>query len=343
LIAAINTTVQGGKIVSIQTNKSWKAGPDPVNGQKPAREIGSVGSKPWHVANPNEVPNLYPDYDSIAKILGEHGLVPDFSSDGDLRFIHRVDGDVDYYFVGNRKAADQEAKVRFRVSGKQPELWDPLTGTRRLLPEFSESNGVTTIPMRFAPTQSFFVVFRPKVAGAEPKAGKNFPGIAPVLTLEGAWQVEFDPQRGGPAEKMAFDKLDDWSQRPEDGIKFYSGIAKYEKVFDLPERTAGNCKLDLGNVAVMAEVTLNGKNLGIVWCPPWQVDIPSGTLLEKGNKLEIKVANLWTNRLIGDASLPPEKKVADLGGSSIKFYDEKNKLLPSGLLGPVRVVEEIQE
>jgi hypothetical protein len=292
------------------------------------------------VANARNLPNRYPNYDIVAKLLAERGVAPDFESDGDLRYIHRVDGEIDYYFVGNRKETNQSVNVRFRVTGKQPELWDPLTGERRALPEFTETKDITTIPMRFAPTQSFFVVFRPKAAGAVAKGGKNFPEYTPVLSLDGGWQVAFDPQKGGPAGKVPFEKLDDWSQRPEEGIKFYSGTAVYEKTFDLAGRPADNIHLALGKVANMAEVILNGKSLGIVWCPPWQVEIPSGALREKDNKLEIKVANLWTNRIIGDLGKPPAEKIADMGGSGIKLYDEKSQLLPSGLLGPVSIISE---
>jgi alpha-L-rhamnosidase len=289
------------------------------------------------VKDAKKLPNLYPDYSVLANLLAERGVVPDFESDGDLRYIHRVDGEIDYYFIGNRKETDQSVNVRFRITGKQPELWDPLTGERRALPEFSETKDITTIPMQFAPTQSFFVVFRPKAAGLMAKGGKNFSEYTPILSLDGGWQVAFDPQKGGPVEKVSFEKLDDWSQRPEEGIKYYSGTAVYEKTFDLAKRPASNTRLLLGKVANMAEVILNGKSLGIVWCAPWQVEIPSGALLDKGNKLEIKVANLWTNRLIGDVGKPSAEKIADLGGSSIKFYDEKSKLLPSGLLGPITI------
>ena len=335
LIAAITVTLDGGGKRLLCTDKKWKAGSDPVNGMKLAREIGSAQTKPWRLVNANNVPNLYPDYDLIAKVLSDRGLVPDFSTDGDLRYIHRVDGGVDYYFVGNRKAEDQEARVSFRVTGKQPELWDPLTGSIRPLPEYTEAKGVTRIPMRFAPTQSFFVVFRNKSGGTVATGAKNFPELKPLLALDGSWEVSFEAQKGGPSGKVVFEKLDDWTQRSEKGIKYYSGTAVYEKTFDLanPPRTA--CKLDLGKVAVMAEVTLNGKNLGIIWCPPWQVELPQGVLLEKGNKLQIKTANLWVNRLIGDASVPPPERVTDLGGSTIVFYKVGDRLQPSGLLGPV--------
>ena len=343
LIAAITATLDGGKKLEIYTNKNWQVGTDPDKVMTQAKEIGAAWTWYWYLVDPQSCPNLYPDYSVLAKLLSDQGVVPDFQSDGDLRYFHRVDGDIDYYFVGNRMPTDQTANVSFRVSGKQPELWDPLTGERRLLPEFSESNGVTTIPMRFAPTQSFFVVFGPKVAGREANGGKNFPDLTPVATLDGAWQVAFEAEKGGPAGKLQFDKLDDWVQRPEKELKFYSGTAVYEKTFDLPTPPRGPCKLDLGKVAVMAEVKLNGKNLGIVWCPPWQVDIPAGVLAGKGNQLEIKVANLWCNRVISDQSLPPQERISDLGGSNMgKVFAGSGRAfqLPGGLLGPVRLVSK---
>ena len=106
---------------------------------------------------------------------------------------------------------------------------------------------------------------------------------------------------------VVFDSLSDWSKRSEDGIKYYSGIAVYHKSFDLPEHTElrGNVSyfLDLGNLKNIGHIRLNGKDLGILWTAPWQVDI-TGALKNKGNVLEVEVSNLWINRLIGDEKQP---------------------------------------
>jgi hypothetical protein len=148
--------------------------------------------------------------------------------------------------------------------------------------------------------------------------------------------VTFDPKWGGPDQPVAFSTLDDWSKRTEEGIKYYSGTAVYNKTFDLPSVPATETKVALGSVAVMAEVTLNGQNLGVAWCPPWQVTIPAGVLRATGNKLEVKVANLWPNRLIGDLRLPKEQRVAQLTETTgFQFYTPGARLFPSGLLGPV--------
>ncbi len=342
LIGALVLKLGDGAMQRVDTDKTWLAGLDAGSPLSAAFEVAKSNQGPWpwgELVRRELPPAPYPKYDVTAKILADRGVPPDFASNGDLRYIHRVEGDTDYYFVGNRKAVPQKAEVSFRVTGRTPFLWEPLTGTQRPLPEYSEKDGVTTIPMGFAPTQSFFVVFKPKAVAAIAAGEKNFPEFQPLLALHKDWTVTFDPKWGGPTEPVAFSILDDWSKRAEEGIRYYSGTAIYEKTFDLPSVPAKQTHLELGDVAVMAEVTLNGRNLGVTWCPPWQVTIPTGVLRKTGNKLEIKVANLWPNRLIGDAQLPQEKRVAQLTESKNQFYKPDAPLLPSGLLGPVRILE----
>ncbi|HPA42113.1 MAG TPA: hypothetical protein PKV69_08885, partial [Candidatus Hydrogenedentes bacterium] len=150
-------------------------------------------------------------------------------------------------------------------------------------------------------------------------------------------QVSFDPKWGGP-EKVVFEKLEDWSQRPEPGIKHYSGKAVYRTVFDRPSDTAeGRAFLSLGSVKNMASVRLNGTDLGVAWCMPWRLEIPEGLLRPQGNELEITVANLWINRLIGDSALPKRKR---LTWSTLTPFRPDSPLEPSGLLGPVEVMTQ---
>src|SRR5208283_1066615 len=99
--------------------------------------------------------------------------------------------------------------------------------------------------------------------------------------------------------------------------------------------TRGDCRLALGTVHDMASVKLNDRDLGVVWCDPWQVEIPAGLLREKGNELEITVANRWPNRLIGDQALPPEKRRTK---TTWNPFHKNSPLLPSGLIGPVQVM-----
>ena len=298
-------------------------------------------------------------------------------------WIHRRDGETEIYFISNQKSLDAKAEVAFRVSGKQPELWDAVTGKITDLPEWREEKGRTLVPMAFAPRQSFFVVFRRMGLGralapssaATAVLHKNFPELKPVLELAGPWDVQFDPQwfypDNGTGGKIRFEQLADWTTRPEEAIKYYSGIATYRKVFDLPAtknqksetKNAPRQWLDLGAVKNLARVRLNGRDLEVVWTAPWQVEIPSGLLKPAGNELEIEVANLWPNRLIGDATLPQDKRrtvtnvatyepvdsegfrsINSWARGSCKSCSERMKtgkhaaLLPSGLFGPVRMM-----
>ena len=134
--------------------------------------------------------------------------------------------------------------------------------------------------------------------------------------------------------------LQDWRDRPEPGIKHYSGIATYSKAFELPEtaqKEYGRLLLDIGEVPGMARVRVNGKDAGVVWCAPWRVDITDA--VQAGtNQLEIEVANLWPNRLIGDAALPEKEQIT---WSTYKPYKKNAPLLASGLQGPVQLVQEV--
>ncbi len=180
--------------------------------------------------------------------------------------------------------------------------------------------------------------------------------LPPPSELAGPWDVSFDPKWGGPAS-VRFDALDDWSRRPEPGIRYYSGAAVYRKTFALnpPLSAQQRVFLDLGNVAVMAEVKLNGKDLGILWKAPFRVEV-TDALKSGDNLLELKVVNLWINRQIGDEQLPEDSdrnpngtlkqwpqwlnkgKPSPTGRytfTSWRLWKKDDPLVESGLLGPV--------
>lgn len=184
-----------------------------------------------------------------------------------------------------------------------------------------------------------FVIFSKQLpANAYGKAGRNFPEFTVLTQLKGPWSVAFDPKWGGP-EEVEFPGLISWTDCTEDGIKFYSGKAIYRKTFDLSYKSDERLFLDLGNVSHVAEVMLNGKKLGILWCAPWRVDI-SGTAKSAGNTLEIAVTNIWANRVIGGLSLPKEKRFTTTHDAfRFDMLREGTPLIESGLLGPVRILK----
>lgn len=278
------------------------------------------------------------------QVLRELGVGPDFeyqglSDAGKINWIHRtmLDG-TEIYFVTSRWETPESVECSFRVSGKQPELWDPVTGGIRDATAFRQENGRTMVPLEFDPCGSVFVIFR-KAIGT--KAGgttaSNYPALTPRLELDGAWDVSFDPKWGGPA-KVRFDTLTDWTKHAEDGIRFYSGTAIYRKIFTLPATPEKGRQLilDLGEVRDVAEVRLNGQNLGVVWTRPARVNITNAVKVGD-NKLEVSVVNLWPNRLIGDALLPTKKRFTE---TNMRKFVATSPLLSSGLLGPVQILGE---
>ena len=243
------------------------------------------------------------------------------------------------YDAGSWPTGWTTAAVAFRTGGKQPELWDAVTGSIRELPDWREENGRTVVPLTLAPRASCFVVFRTKAEAGRSTEAKNFPELKPLAELADPWTVSFDPKWGGP-ESVVFEKLEDWTRRPEEGIRYYSGTATYRQTFDLPQtsrRPNTRVYLDLGRVQNLAAVRLNGKDLGVVWTAPWRVEI-TDAVKPTGNRLEIDVVNLWRNRLIGDAALPPEKR---LTRTNVRKLKKDSPLLESGLLGPVTLQEVI--
>ena len=272
-------------------------------------------------------------------LLARDGVVPDCrwnAPDDAMGYIHRRDDDTDVYFVSNRAGEPIEVTCTFRVTGKQPELWDPMTGAIRDAVVFDRNGDATSVPLEFDPYGALLVVFRKPIApNTGSKGGSNFPPFDIGQTLDGPWTVNFDPEWGGP-ESVVFDELVSWTERPEESIRFYSGTATYVTTFVLPETRpkASGLFLDLGDLRHMASVRLNGQDAGIVWAPPFRVDI--APFVRTGeNRLEIQVANNWPNRLIGDAALPQEKR---LTRTNITQFEPDTPLETSGLLGPVTIM-----
>ena len=316
------------------------AGPKPkeasglVEADKGDAEVKQLADALWSPAAKQRVGNVK----TGRKALDTLGLTEDFSYVGGdektaVGYVHRRDGDAEIYFVTSRGERPESLQCSFRVTGKVAELWDPVSGGCTLAGESKEKNGITTLPLDFNPCGSVFVVFRD--ASAKQKA--NSPQMTTAMELTGPWTVSFDPEWGGPAT-AAFDQLISWTERPEPGIKYYSGTATYRKTFDFRAASSSaeeEFTLDLGAVAELAEVRLNGKSLGIVWSPPFRVNLTTA-LKPAGNQLEIDIVNFWPNRIIGDASLTTNQHVTQ---TNIRKLTVETKLMESGLLGPVRILK----
>jgi hypothetical protein len=227
------------------------------------------------------------------------------------------------------------------------EVWDPVTGKRKLLNCVKSGDTGVSLLMNFPPCGSRFVIFHndTAVGNGAIKASDSANNTAlditgsPVANITGPWTVSFSTNWAGPAS-AEFASLVSWTEHPEPGIKFYSGTATYTKTFELPPQSpdakSQTLFLDLGSVRELAEVKVNGQSCGITWTPPFRVDITKA-VKPGANKLEVEVVNFWPNRVIGDASLPAEQRFTR---TNIRKLTKDTPLMPSGLLGPVRIWEQ---
>lgn len=336
LIATVVLTRNDQSMQLVPSSLKWTARSSNTAATYPVVEKGSFGAKPWRLTPVSlQTGSLYPSYKVTSAVLRQMGIMPDFEAGDELRYIHRTDGDEDIYFISNRNETPCVRKCTFRVTGKQPEWWDPITGLSRILPSFADRNGRTSLTVELAPRQSGFVVFRKGQMRREPDS-TNFPAATASVSIDGPWTVSFAiPNRTSKILSMA--KLEDWSANLDDEIRYHSGQASYKTVFDYGDSVSkgASYRLSLGSVNNIARVILNGKDLGVSWCPPWEVTVPSTALRQGSNILEIVVANLWINRLIGDGVLPADQHrswTPDAFTMSVAFG-----LQPSGLLGPVQL------
>lgn len=255
----------------------------------------------------------------------------------DLAWIHRRTGDAEIYFVASLADRPAEVEVRFRVQGKEAEVWRPDTGEVEPA-AYQITGGHTVVPLHLEEREAVFVVFR-RQARTDSRAIS--PGKRTVLAaLEGPWEVSFPPGLGAPPE-WKLPKLVSWTASQDEGIRYFSGTAAYRKTFRAPDswRSSGRqIWLELGAVKDIAEVLVNGKPAAILWKPPYRVEV-TGLLRTGENRLEVRVTNQWTNRILGDRRAKPDQRVlaapAGGGGGMLGSAGEPPE---SGLLGPVRLV-----
>lgn len=274
---------------------------------------------------------------TMEETLGLLKLPPDCgtAASDSLLFLHRATASgEDIYFVSNQSTGKVSVQPAFRVQGKVPMLFDPLLGTVRALPAYTQQGEVISVPLELERYQSFFVIFR--AGGVLRKVSSvttNFPAPFKITEITGDWKVSFDVASRGPATPVVFGKLMDWSKHTDSAVRYYSGKAVYKKSFSFSRGTGKRVMLDLGIVYAMAKVKVNGVYVGGAWTPPYKVDITSA--VKTGvNRLEIEVVNTWVNRLIGDSRLPADQRKT---WANVNPYKPESGLAPSGLIGPVKV------
>lgn len=253
-----------------------------------------------------------------------------------VAYTHRENGTEDIYFISNQEDKERTLEFSFRKMSNAIEFYDAVSDRRWPAKDFKSENNRTVVPIKLAPNASLFVTFKTGTKEPALKKETNWIDFENLQTLSVNWQVRFNPTLGGPEKTVEFDSLTDWSKHQDTLIKYYSGTASYFKSFKLKSKTNRPVWLDLGNVANMAEVKVNGTSCGILWTPPYRVDISKA--LKKGtNELTIEVTNTWANRLMGDQRLPEDKRITK---TTAPYRLEGKPLQEAGLLGPVVLMKE---
>jgi len=274
---------------------------------------------------------------SLADVFQALHVMPDFDytkaqSDTRILFVHRKLPDGDLYFLDNRNERAETVDASFRVTGKAPELWHAETGQSEPV-SYNIADGRTTVPLHLEPWGTVFVVFRNPTG----ESSRTLPKMTEtqLTTVDGPWKIRFQAGRGAPPS-ITLDKLLSWSDNRDPGVKYFSGTGSYAKTIQAPAdwfKKAMQLWIDLGDVKNLAEVTVNGKSLGIVWHAPFRVEATSA-LKPGANEITISVTNAWVNRLIGDQQPGATMKYTF---ADMKPYKAKSPLLSSGLLGPVQI------
>jgi hypothetical protein len=269
----------------------------------------------------------------LQEALENFNINKDVDVSDDVLWTHREQEGMEIYFLTNQSGKDIEVNPSFRVEGLKPQLWDAVTGEIKELSDYKVADGRTSIPLKMEVDRSWFVVFSNASNDFVGKAiVENTPTYQIAQTIDATWNIDFENKNIAP-ETITTTDLVDWSKSENDLLKYYSGKANYTTTFSYQNSDAKDILIDLGEVGVMATVTLNGKEVGTTWMAPYRLNI-SDALQNGENKLEIKVVNVWRNRLTGDKTLPEAQRTTSVLVDNITPEEE---LIASGLIGPVTI------
>jgi len=259
------------------------------------------------------------------------------SSASPLDYVHRRAGTTDIYFLRNGSSAPSQHDILFRAQGTTVELWDPITGEiHRLTNSTPTPDGRTRVHVDLAPFGSEFIIFS---SDATTPVSPQFKTVQiQPFVIKGNWTLTFQPGRGAPTQPINLTDLKSWTDSPNDGIRFFSGVATYKAQLAAPNFAKGEHVLvQLPEVHEVARVKVNGHDAGTIWAQPLTLRVDPW--LKKGiNTIEIEVTNLWLNRIIGDLQPTAAQHYTS---TNITTYHADSPLLPSGLIGtPEWLIEQ---
>lgn len=294
-------------------------------------EWSRLVSEIWDSNLPNVMANT-----SMEEAVKRLNVSQDINYQGNdsLRWLHRKTADADIYWICNAEDKTMAKDFDFRVTGKKPEIWNAVDGSVKEA-TYTIENGRTRVHLDFESYDAVFVIF--KDATTTTAFTKPATTTTEVMTMDTDWEVAFEEGMDAPATTH-FDRLASYTDNEDLNIRYFSGTATYTKTFSLPKKLDKRAQyiLDLGKVGCIAEVSVNGMPLGTLWKAPYTIDITKA-LKKKNNTVEIKVANLWVNRIIGDRQ--PGNKKRHTWCSYNGAFNRNSPLLPSGLMGTVKLLQ----
>lgn len=277
--------------------------------------------------------------DEMDSVLKASGIRPDIElksrkgATNRVFFTHRQTDDADFYFICNHSKTDSFADdITLRTDYAQAEWWDADRGVRRRIPAVKTDKGLK-MKLELRPNEAGFIVARKGAAADIPLyRTQRKERVEPIA---GQWTVKFDTQLGGPENPVVFNRLTDWTLSPNPDIRYFSGMATYEKTISVAEPRQGErLLLRLPELKGVARVLVNDCEAGYVWTSPWEADITDWVRKGK-NSISIEVRNSLVNRIIGDAALPESKRRT---WSTVPIYTTGDCLVPSGISGNVLLV-----
>ena len=274
---------------------------------------------------------------SLAEVLADAGISPDIrlksgnEPNDKVYFNHRVMEGDDIYFVYNHSKNSFKQNILLRTTNNYVELWNPVNITNRHIEARNEDEKLR-LDLSLQPEEAVFLITSDR---KEYKEDVDMPIKNEIEhPIEGPWKVYFDKTKGGASDK-SFNDLTDWGKSDNDSIRFYSGEAVYMKSIKIKENIIGRkIILHFDTICSLARVIVNGKYVTTLWCSPWEADI-TPYITRGSNKLKISVINSLTNRMIGDANLPKEKRYTYSTTDTAKPND---RLQPSGIIGNVSYI-----
>jgi hypothetical protein len=278
---------------------------------------------------------------SIDEALDRLSIAKDFTGNAKkLNFIHRKSGEIDIYFVRNKTDQPITEECEFRIVNREPEFWDPVTAQQYKITDSKILNDKTKINLHLPAYGSCFILFN---AESRQLPEYNRPKDGMSSEINGPWTLSF-PEKWGTPESVELDNLISWTDHDNKGINYFSGTASYTNSFNISGESLDKnspISIDLGEVLDVAEVFINKKSVGILWTSPFRIDIQDYIKPGKNN-LEIKITNMWINRLTGDINLPLEEKFCktnrpDIITTRSPIGDETYRIQRAGLLGPVTI------